>query len=381
MRIAISLVWIRHNSSGGVESYTRNILDGLKKNCDTNQYILICSRDNAKSFFSYKEDPRFEIIECDVFTRDAKKMLVFESFKLDRLVSKLGADLCFVPCYRMPLFFSQNKYVVVIHDLVAYWYPNNFRFLRRNWLQWGWHRSIVKSKQTVAISQFVKNDIIERYYIKDERKIRVIYNPVLPSREFEDFEIVAKDYGIERYDYFYTVSSPMKHKNLITIIRLMSDYVRKYGKENTPKLLISGIGMVGPEAKTHFETDEVLSFIKEESLEDVCIMTGFVTNGRRNTLLQNAKLFLFPSVFEGFGMPPVEALEMGTPVITTKCTALPETTQGKCMYINNPYDVDEWINAVEECKNAPRIKQDFEEYKIDNVITQYLDCFNTVAKM
>lgn len=381
MRIAISLVWIRHKSSGGVESYTRNILDGLKKNCDNNQYILICSRDNAKSFFSYKEDARFEIIECDVNTRDTKQMLVFESFKLDRLVSKLGADLCFVPCYRMPLFFSQNKYVVVIHDLVAYWYPNNFRFLRRKWLQWGWRRSIVKSEKAVAISQFVKDDIIERYKTRNEKKISVIYNPVLPSIEFEDFECIAKEYGIERYNYFYTVSSPMKHKNLITIIRMMGNYVRKIGKESTPKLLISGIGMVGPEAKTHFETNEILSLIKEESLEDVCIMTGFVTNGRRNTLLQNAKIFLFPSVFEGFGMPPVEALEMGTPVITTMCTAIPETTQGKCRYINNPYDVNEWINAVEEYTNAPRIKYDFKEYNIDSVITQYLDCFKSVAKL
>lgn len=381
MRIAISLAWIRHKASGGVESYTRNILDGLKNHCDNNQYILICSKDNVQSFLLYKEDSRFDVVECDVNTRDTKKMIFFELFELDSLVSKLDVDLCFVPCYRMPLLFCRNKYVIVIHDLVAFWHPENFSYLRKKWLQWGWRNSIIKSNKTIAISEFVKKDIFEKYRIKDEKKIRVIYNPVLPSIEFEDFKIVSEEYGINKCNYLYTVSSPMRHKNLSTIIRLMGSYVRKFGKENTPKLLVSGIGLSGSEAKTHFETNNIISLIKDESLEDICVMTGFVSNERRNTLLKNAEVFLFPSVFEGFGMPPIEALEMGTPVITTKCTALPEITQGKCLYVNNPYDVNEWMNAVELSKKVHRKKHDFNEYNIENVIAQYLDCFKSVVEI
>ncbi len=380
MRIAISLLWLRYKSSGGVESFSRNILDGLKNHRDDNYYILVCSNDNADSFTSYENDARFEVYRCDVNTRDTKKMLFYENFRLDRLISRLNVDLCFVPTYRMPLFISKNRYVVVIHDLIAYWYPQNFSVLRRKWLQWGWKRSVKKAKRVVVISEFVRNDIIMHFGPKFNDKIFVIYNPILPSMKYEDFHIAGTEYGIGKYDYFYTVSSTAKHKNLSTIIRMMGEYAKKYGREKTPKLLISGVGQVGPEAKTHFITNEILNLINDLSLEDICILTGFVSDERRNTLMQNAKIFLFPSVFEGFGMPPVEALEMGTPVVTTKCTALPEVTHGKCIYVEDPYSVEEWLNNVEKCDTINRKKHSFTEYGIDSITQSYLNCFNEAGK-
>lgn len=380
MIIAISLLWLRHKTSGGVESYTRNILEGLKSQKNNNKYILICSEDNADSFSSYEEDSRFEIHRCAVKTRDTKRMIYYENFKLDKLVSRLGADTCFVPTYRMPLLFFKNRYIVVIHDLVAHWYPQNFSKFRRKWLQWGWRRSVVKAERVIAISKFVKEDIIQRYGEKYEKKIEVIYNPILPTKNFEDFNHLAEKYKIEKYNYFYTVSSTIKHKNLVTLIRMMSLFVKSRGQDNTPKLLISGVGLVGSEAKTHFETNNILSLIKEESLEDFCILTGFVSNERRNTLMKYAKVFLFPSVFEGFGMPPVEAMEIGTPVVTTNCTALPEVTKGECEYVSKPYDEEEWLKAIEKISERSRMGHHFDDYNISNVIKKYLDCFEGVVK-
>lgn len=378
MKIAISLLWLRHKASGGVESYTRNILDGLSSHTDSNCYVLICSEDNADSFVSYSVDERFEIVRCGVNTRDTKKMLYFENFKLDRLVTELKVDICFVPTYRMPLLYTKNRYIVVIHDLVAHWFPQNFSFLRRKWLQWGWKRSVIKADKVIAISEFVRNDIKSRYGEQYGNKIDVVYNPILPSRQFEEFACVSETYGIEKYSYFYTVSSTMKHKNLTTLIRLMAEYKKQKGRDNTPKLLISGVGLNGVEAKTHFITNEVLSLIKEASLEDVCLLTGFVSNERRNTLMKYAKVFLFPSLFEGFGMPPVEAMEMGTPVVTTRCTALPEVTKGKCTYVTDPYSPDEWLDAIDKSVTMERKEYMFKEYDINMVTQRYLDCFDAV---
>ncbi len=377
MKIAISLLWLRHKASGGVESYTRNILDGLNSHKDNNHYVLICSEDNVESFGHYSKDDRFEIVKCGVNTRDTKKMLFFENFKLDKLVTELKVDFCFVPTYRMPLLYTKNRYVVVIHDLVAHWFPQNFSFLRRKWLQWGWKRSVIKADRVIAISEFVKNDIKSRYGEQYGNKIDVVYNPILPNRQFENFDYVSKAYGIEKFNYFYTVSSTMKHKNLTTLIRLMAEYKKQIGS-NTPKLLISGVGLKGVEAKTHFTTNEILSLINDASLEDVCLLTGFVSNERRNTLMKYAKVFLFPSLFEGFGMPPVEAMEMGTPVVTTRCTALPEVTKGKCTYVTDPYSLNEWLDAIDKSVTMERKEFMFKEYDIDMITQRYLDCFDAV---
>ena len=94
---------------------------------------------------------------------------------------------------------------------------------------------------------------------------------------------------------------------------------------------------------------EIEDVIKEEQLEDDIIFTKFVDNPERNLLYKSCKAFLFPSIFEGFGMPPLEAMAFGVPVLTTKETSILEVTGGLCNYVDSPLDPDEWkkkINAV-----------------------------------
>ena len=86
--------------------------------------------------------------------------------------------------------------------------------------------------------------------------------------------------------------------------------------------------------------------IKERRLENEVILTGFVENEERNTLYRYCRAFLFPSVFEGFGMPPVEAMLFGSIVVTTDRSSIPEVTQGKANYVSEPYDADAWIRVM-----------------------------------
>ena len=85
--------------------------------------------------------------------------------------------------------------------------------------------------------------------------------------------------------------------------------------------------------------------IARQGLEQEVTLTGFVDSAERNALYQHCRAFLFPSVFEGFGMPPIEAMLFGTVVITTDRTCIPEVTQGKANYVKDPYDVQEWIRS------------------------------------
>ena len=121
----------------------------------------------------------------------------------------------------------------------------------------------------------------------------------------------------------------------MTLIKMMKEIKEK--DLNLPhKLLISGA--------VFEDSNEIISYIKENNLSDVCVITGFISEVEKYTLLKNCSVFLFPSVFEGFGMPVIESMMCGVNCITTDRACLKEVTEGKAFYIHDPYDVREWIS-------------------------------------
>lgn len=376
MRIAVSLIWIRHKVAGGVESFTRNLLDGFATDQTDNEYILLCSKDNVESFRHYQSGPRFSIYECPVLTTNLRQTLIYESFKLDKLVSKLRADICFVPSFRMPLLCKKNKYVVVIHDLISSNMPQLFKWYRRWWLNFATKRAWNSADQVVTISNFVADDLTKRFG-QIENNV-TIYNPILPSKGTVEFEELAQKYGISRGKYFYTVSSLASNKNLITLLKMLK-LLSTDERFKDYKLIISGVGF-SKTAKKRFNADFYINFIEENHLKERCIFTGFVSNEERNTLIVNCQHFLFASVFEGFGMPVVEAMELGANVVTSKCASIPEVSHNKAIYVNNPYDEEEWSKVVIDHIKDTAAPIHFSEYELDYVVKRYLEVFEKTIK-
>lgn len=376
MKIAISLVWIRHKVAGGVESFTRNILDGFRDSDRNNKYILICSQDNANSFKHYGDDARFEIVIAPVTTSNLKQTIWFENFKLDGLVSKLEADMCFVPCYRMPLLYKRNKYVVVVHDIISSHFPDYFKSFRAKWLNFATKRACNIADKVVTISNFVKSDLKSVFFIKG-KNMQTIYNPILPYKEVEEFSLIEKDLGLQKDKYFYTVSSLTFNKNLKSLVRLMAA-LKDNPRYKEYMLVVSGVGL-----NNSLFTDaqkDLFDLINDQGVSDRILFTGFVSNERRNSLMANSSYFLFASIFEGFGMPVIEAMELGTRVITTKCASLYEVSEGKALYVDDPYDVNQWLNAINNNINTPKMPVHFRKYEIDKVVTNYLNLFESLIK-
>ena len=126
--------------------------------------------------------------------------------------------------------------------------------------------------------------------------------------------------------------------------------------------------------------EKLIETINQMGIEENIIITNFVSNSERNSLIKNSNVFLFPSIFEGFGMPPIEAMNLGAKVITTNCTSLPEVTQGKCVYVQNPTDEKEWVEKIEEIQTKKAQKVIFDEYNSEKIARKYLDLFYNIAK-
>jgi len=278
--------------------------------------------------------------------------------------------LMFIPVYSKPLIRNRGiKYVITIHDLQALHYPEYFSKIKNMWLKFSWKQCAKTADKIIAISNFVKNDI-EKQLGVESNKVSVIYNPIIKAERKINFDYVSNKYGIKSKEYFYTVSSLLPHKNLPVLLQMISK-TKKNQIDIPSKLLISGVG-----GKSE---SEIKKMINELGISENIVLTGFISDEERDVLYENAKAFLFPSIFEGFGMPPIEALMLGTPVVTTKETSIPEVTQNKAIYVNNPFSVDEWIEKIKNIDSKIiESKIVFECYDLEYCTKQYISYFKNI---
>lgn len=335
--IAVDLLWLRPRQVGGTEFYIRNLLDGFLRLAEPFHLSLMVSRDNKDTFQHYAKDDRIDLLETDVLSANITGRILWQFFCQNRFLKRHGIRKCFTPVYYRTLVNGGITYVNVIHDLQAAHYPKYHPFHEIAYYKLCWWLDTHFSAHLIAISDWVKDDIKARYHVSADR-ITTIYNPITVDRaETIPFAQLTEKYGIREKEYYYTISQMIPHKNLRTLLSVM-EKIKREQIDLPRRLLISGVNGEGRKALEK----EIL----EKELTDTVTLTGFVENEERNALYQNCSAFLFPSVFEGFGMPPVEAMLFGAVVITTNQASIPEVTQGKANYVRDPYDAEEWIRVM-----------------------------------
>lgn len=360
MRIGVDLLWVRPGICGGTESFIRNLLDGMAKYDEVNEYILFVAIDNADSFANYAEQRRMTVHVCRTECSNRVKRILWENLHLDKTAKAIKADVMFIPVYSKPLSLGRNiPYVTVIHDLQALHYPKYFSAGRRLFLRYMWWYTCKTSDKVVTISDFCQKDI-EKNYPEAIGKLTRIYNPIITGQLGISATDIEKKYGISPGGYYYCVSSMLPHKNLETILKVVE--LRGRRGDKIP-LVLSGVGG---------NTEKFQKMVEALDIGDRVINTGYITAEERDGLYENCRLFLFPSVFEGFGMPPVEALCRGKRVVMTRESSLEEVTEGKAVYVDDPFDAEEWSAKMDVAMQRTPGVWAFERYELQNVVKQYI---------
>lgn len=341
MKIGIDLLWLRQRKVGGTESYIKNLLGGLQLIDEDNGYYLFVSLSNADSF-SFINAPNFHKVICSVNSNHRWMRILYVNSLLPLHIKKLKLDIMFFPTYMRPMWKLNTYTVSTIHDLQYLHYPEYFSLLKRMLFNVFYPISLRKSDKVIAISEFVRKDIMKYFgssVSNIRKKIVVIHNPIVFDKiqEKDNSDTVLGKWNLKAKTFIYTVSSMFPHKNLTTLLKAFA--LLKIKKPEL-KLVISGIG--GPD-KSKFE--KVLSDLS--IIKDV-INTGFISDYERDVLYANCLCFVFPSIFEGFGMPAIETMLYKVPVIVSDIPVMREVTMNKAIYISGYIDPEKWFNKLLE---------------------------------
>lgn len=314
----------------GIGKYLEQILRVLAETDRENEYYLYCNQDF---------DLRFPADE-----RWHKRIgwggvgTIWLHTQLPLMISRDKLDVFWGPQYAIPFWPKSVPKVVTVHDLVFHHYPETLPTLI--WLhnKYALRYYLNAVEKVIVDSHSTKRDLIKVFNVAD-RKVHVIYlaaecngkTDTLPDSGTETLEKLGIDPG-----YILYVGTVEPRKN---IIRLLEAYARTKTEKgmDVPLVIAGGFG---------WKYQGILNRVKELGLGTHVFFTGYLTESELDQIYRNAAIFVYPSLYEGFGLPPLEAMLRGIPVITSDTSSLPEVV-GDVGIMVNPYNVDELAKAIQ----------------------------------
>jgi glycosyltransferase involved in cell wall biosynthesis len=345
MKIAIDLTQIPADKTG-IGIYAVNLVREMCKLNNTSGkfvFFLFVQDDDENLIQLIKNSDKNKkstliTVKSTVF-RKLLPRFFFEQVLLPRKCRKLNVDLIYSTHYTIP-YLTRIKRVVTFHDMTFYLFPELHQKIKIFYFRTLIPLSIKKSSRIITVSEATKTDMVKRFKYLKPGKMKVIHHGVDLFKENKDRspEKYLENYGLKAKEFFLFIGTLEPRKNIISIIKAFH-HVRQSSEKHREKYKLVIVGKKG------WFYDEIFETVKSLHLEEMVVFTGYVSEEEKQALLLKSFLFVYPSFYEGFGIPVLEAMAGGVPVITSNVSSLPEVA-GEAALLINPLDWQEIAAAM-----------------------------------
>ncbi|MCX6765964.1 MAG: glycosyltransferase family 1 protein [Candidatus Moranbacteria bacterium] len=329
----------------GLGRYTQKLIENLEIIDQENRYFIFLRKENFKEY--QPKNKNFQKILADYHWYTFS-----EQINMPRILKRYDLDIVHFPHFNVPLLF-RKKFIITIHDLILLNFPT-IRGTTLNplfyWLKFLAYKIVIRSaikraKKIIAVSQFTKYDIFKNYRVPEE-KIAVTYE-ACDSRSSvanPDGKQAPRDYGIMK-PYILYVGNAYPHKNLEALVLAF----KKLNKEEKNLQLV----LVG---KEDYFYRRLKDFVRKREINNV-VFAGFVPDNGLDIVYRNAELYIFPSLYEGFGLPPLEAMARGVPVVSSDHPCMKEVL-GNSAYYFDAREPDNIARAIKTLFSSQSLREE-----------------------
>jgi glycosyltransferase involved in cell wall biosynthesis len=337
----------------GLGRYTQKLIEELEKIDSKDQYVIFLRQENWSEF--EPKSSHFKKVLADFSWYSLAEQLVMPA-----KIYREGIDLMHFPHFNVPIFYF-GPFVVTVHDLILRHFPTRRASTlgpMKYWLKNAAYRIVIwlaikRAKKIIVPSNHVKKDILNNFGV-DEEKIVVTYEGApegssklkVPAegearQRRQSSKLILNHYKINK-PYLLYVGNAYPHKNLENLIEAFRILMEKYNQDLQ-------LVLVGEEdyfyKRLRAETDAMLFSFR---VFNRVVFAGFISDDNLSDLYREAKLYVFPSLCEGFGLPPLEAMAHGIPIVSSYATCLPEVLGEAAIYFDaaSAEDMAEKINKV-----------------------------------
>ena len=344
MRIGINALAWRPREQAGVDTYLQQLVGALQRVDDENEYVVFLAAGAQGQLGMGGE--RFREVVCPALSRWRAGRALWEGFGLARQVEGEGIEVLLCAGGMVPTNLSVPA-VQVIHDLQVYHYPENFSWLKRRFLQRMLPRSAEAARLTVASSGYTRGDVVRflAHRLEDTRVVQLAGRTGCQPASAESVERVRSQYDLEER-YLLCVATSHLHKNLHGL-------VEAYSRAD----LATGLVLVGKRGTGH---SQLIRAIRRARGRERIRVLGRVAAEELGALYTGATGFVLPSLFEGFGMTVLEAMQCGCPVACSSLTAVPEVA-GEAALLFDPRNPEVFGEALDRISHDETLREQLRE--------------------